>query len=280
MVYPLVESGSLRLAEFRCSPSHPSWSAENFIGPLPHLVFPGTPVGITRGDIGRQVQDRNWVVFYPRGQPYRRDVVHPAGDVCSYVEMSPELLDDIFSRRQHAARILQTGRARLSPHAWMAYQLVLTRARRGEMSDPSVVENLIADILDAADVTPDPALVDRDPSTSRRPVRDTVNAACQLGGLRLSERLQLDDVAEAVNVSPFHLARLFRATTGTTLHSYREQLRLRTACALLAEPDARLTDIAQRTGFFSHSHLTTRFSRSFGMSPSTAREMMQAQITQ
>jgi AraC-like DNA-binding protein len=41
-----------------------------------------------------------------------------------------------------------------------------------------------------------------------------------------------------------------------------------------------LTEIAQRTGFFSHSHLTTRFSRSFGISPSTAREMMQAQITQ
>jgi AraC family transcriptional regulator len=209
-------------------------------------------------------------------------VVHPAGDVCSYVELSPELLDDIFAQRPNAAGILQTGRARLSPQAWMAYQLALTRARRGEVTDPAVVENLIADILGAADVAPEPPPAASGPGASRtrRRVRDTVNAACQLLGLHLGDRLQLDDVAEAVNVSPFHLIRLFREVTGTTPHSYREQLRLRTACALLAEPDARLTDIAQRTGFFSHSHLTTRFTRSFGMSPSTAREMMHAQITQ
>ena len=43
-----------------------------------------------------------------------------------------------------------------------------------------------------------------------------------------AEPATLEDLADAVSSSPFHVHRVFRAQTGFTLHEYRNQLRLRT----------------------------------------------------
>jgi AraC family transcriptional regulator len=74
-------------------------------------------------------------------------------------------------------------------------------------------------------------------------------------------------------MSPFHLARQFKRHTGSSLHAYRTQLRLRAAAhSVLDEPRRGLTDIATRLGFASHSHFTARFGRAFGTTPSGVRQ--------
>ena len=70
----------------------------------------------------------------------------------------------------------------------------------------------------------------------------------------------------------FHLARVFKARTGFSLHAYRNQLRLRAALERLAEPGVDLIDIALDLGFSSHSHFTETFRRSFGKTPSAVRQ--------
>jgi AraC family transcriptional regulator len=103
-------------------------------------------------------------------------------------------------------------------------------------------------------------------------VRRRIDEACAALGSELADQITLTDLARMLQVSPYHLARQFRARTGMTIHAYREQLRLRAAAALcLADRDARLDDIAAAVGFSSHSHLTARFHRSFGVSPSVVR---------
>ena len=57
--------------------------------------------------------------------------------------------------------------------------------------------------------------------------------------------------------SPFHLARVFHACTGFTLHRYRLHLRLRAALARLSEPGIELTGLAFELGFSSLGHSAT-----------------------
>jgi AraC-like DNA-binding protein len=89
--------------------------------------------------------------------------------------------------------------------------------------------------------------------------------------LRLGEPVTLEDVGRAVGVSPFHLCRLFRAVTGTTIARYRHTLRLRAALERVARPDADLSAVALDHGYSSHSHFTAAFRREFGMTPTEFR---------
>ena len=89
--------------------------------------------------------------------------------------------------------------------------------------------------------------------------------------LRLGERLTLGEIARAVHSSPFHLARVFRARTGFSIHGYRNQLRLCSSLEQVLEPEADLALIARRLGYSSHSHFTVSFRRAFGKPPSAVR---------
>jgi AraC family transcriptional regulator len=74
-----------------------------------------------------------------------------------------------------------------------------------------------------------------------------------------------------LGISPYHLARSFRAATGWSLHGYRTSLRLRAVMDVLVDPTTDLAALARETGFANHSHLTTAFHRQFGLTPSAAR---------
>lgn len=92
--------------------------------------------------------------------------------------------------------------------------------------------------------------------------------------VHLTERLTLDCLAAEVGASPYHLARLFRAQTGQSLHAYRDELRLRTSLPLVTELAGRdLTWIALELGYSSLSHFSDRFRRLFGVPPSEVREL-------
>ncbi|MEZ5192678.1 MAG: helix-turn-helix transcriptional regulator [Nocardioides sp.] len=78
----------------------------------------------------------------------------------------------------------------------------------------------------------------------------------------------LSEVAGALGVSAYHLARVFRSRTGYSLHGYRLQLRLRAALDQVAERPRDLAGIAADLGFAHHSHLTRAFRATFGSVPS------------
>ena len=72
-------------------------------------------------------------------------------------------------------------------------------------------------------------------------------------------------------MSPFQLCLIFRRETGTTLHGFRERLRMAAALERLRESRAELTDIALDLGYSGHSHFSASFRREFGVTPSAAR---------
>lgn len=85
--------------------------------------------------------------------------------------------------------------------------------------------------------------------------------------------VRLDDVAAAVHLSPFHLARVFKQATGLSPHQYLVQVRVNAARALLSAGSGQrsLAEVASAVGFSDQSHLTRLFKRHFGVTPSQFR---------
>ncbi|MBN4665297.1 AraC family transcriptional regulator [Pandoraea nosoerga] len=82
----------------------------------------------------------------------------------------------------------------------------------------------------------------------------------------LTEPLSLTALAEAVDLSPFHAARLFSRETGLAPHAWRNQLRVVRALPAL-RAGASATDVALAHGFNDLSHFTRYFRRAFGVPP-------------
>jgi AraC family transcriptional regulator len=86
--------------------------------------------------------------------------------------------------------------------------------------------------------------------------------------------LSLKILARESGYSRAHFARLFRAATGMTAHSYVLERRILRARQLLAQPDLSLTDIAASSGFATQSHLTLVFRKKFGITPNAFRRKL------
>lgn len=87
----------------------------------------------------------------------------------------------------------------------------------------------------------------------------------------LNRPLSRADMAEAVNLSEAHLARVFRAATGRTLLDRLTELRIEQAKRYLLESNLPITHISLEVGFNSFSHFTKLFKRMVGVSPSDYR---------
>jgi len=84
---------------------------------------------------------------------------------------------------------------------------------------------------------------------------------------RLTERIELQELADEVGLTCFQLIRLFRRTVGLTPHTYLIHLRLNAACLCLRRGDS-LVASALAAGFCDQSALTKHLRRWYGITPS------------
>ena len=97
-----------------------------------------------------------------------------------------------------------------------------------------------------------------------------VARAKELLGSQLAEPPSLEQLAAAVNLSPFHFARVFRRATGLPPHAWLKQRRLEQARALLKSGCMPLA-VAMQLGFADQSHLTRQFKQVYGVGPGEYR---------
>jgi len=83
----------------------------------------------------------------------------------------------------------------------------------------------------------------------------------------LSEHITLENVAEAVSLSPIYFHNSFKFSVGKTLREYVEERRLRKAIHLLQTTNGSLTEIAYECGFSSQSYFSFVFKRKMKKTP-------------
>jgi AraC family transcriptional regulator len=88
---------------------------------------------------------------------------------------------------------------------------------------------------------------------------------------KLDGPITLASMAAVLGLSPFHFARLFKATVGYAPIQYLIELRLRRAAELLSSTAMPLLDIALDLGFSDGSHMCRLFRRRYGVTPSSMR---------
>ena len=84
--------------------------------------------------------------------------------------------------------------------------------------------------------------------------------------------LALADIAQVVGVSPFHLSRLFQASTGSPIVRYLRGRRLSEAARKLSAGASDILDVALAAGYSSHGAFTRAFGEQFGRTPDDVRE--------
>jgi AraC family transcriptional regulator len=86
--------------------------------------------------------------------------------------------------------------------------------------------------------------------------------------------LSIGLLAELCGISSGHLMRAFKQTTGETVHSYVERIRLTKAQRLLCETSLPLKVIAAELGFSTPSSFSFAFRRATGGTPASFREQL------
>lgn len=95
--------------------------------------------------------------------------------------------------------------------------------------------------------------------TKARLVRDFLEA-------HYAEKISLTHLGSLVNLSTFHLLRIFRDEFGLPPYEYQNQVRLARAKTLLRQ-GAAIARVASETGYADQSHMTRQFRRFLGITP-------------
>ena len=270
----LLRTRHVVLGEFHCPPDDELWFADNDIGDLPHVVWPLTTVEIRRARLGAVCADANTVVLYDPGTQYRRRRLAPAGDRSVFLALSPSLFERLPDGAVHAdGERFAAGHVWCSAGSWLGKESLVAAARSGRADELQLEEMALAATYDALG---GPARASRT-ADRRDKIRERIEHARMLLGQSLDAQLQVTGVAQALEVSPFHLARQFRDLTGTSMYAYRQGLRVRGAVQrALEEPSGDLSAVAVESGFASHSHFTATCRRVFGATPSALRSQLHA----
>jgi AraC family transcriptional regulator len=275
---------SITLSEFRCPPDDPRWRSENIISDGHNVVFPRTSVLITHAGREPVVTNCNHVMFYNRGQIYRRGCIDQHGDRSVYLVIGAELLLEIASPFDPAVagrpdQPFPFDHGPSDPSSYLLHHLVSRMVLLGSALDPLLLEETILDVLHAVIGQAYRARGRSQRAPRPRAVKaraEAAQAAKSLLSRRYHEAIRLEGLAREVGVSMFHLARVFKESTGMTVHAYLNQLRLRASLERLYDRRTDLSELALDLGFSSHSHFTDAFRRAFGAPPSVVRRAAMA----
>jgi len=230
--------------------------AEEEASSVPTVVLPRR--GLFRFHCGSRttVADANTILlFHPRA-PYT--IAHPTdeGDDCTALRFDHDaVLDALGAAGESAGAWILSAAAHRAVHRKAAALLLAT----DELERDEQAFEILAQLGAAK---PMPALA-RD-AVRIEGVRERLAA-------NVHERVGLASLARDAGLSPFHLARRFRACTGTSLHQYRLTLRLSLARARINEGADDLTRLALDLGFATPAHFSASFRKAFGNTPSAAR---------
>src|SRR5262245_32652562 len=239
------------------------------------LVLPRRGAFVLHEDGKRVVVAVNHATFFNVNRPHRVSDLDLAGDDCTAIAFADDLLDEAAAAAGIAAEEDERWpfpalSVPIGPDTALNSQIFFADLNQGDKSALTTEERATDLLRQAFGSIRRPRRGNGGARNSSR-ARRTAFAAQEWVTARPFENWTLGDLARGVGSSPYHLLRLFRAETGSTIHQYRMQLRLVAAARAILEGCDDLTGLALDLGFSSHSHFTDAFRRRFGMAPSCLR---------
>ena len=131
--------------------------------------------------------------------------------------------------------------------------------RRTSYSDEIVAQLLPALVLLSADLPPDARAADQPHNLV------LANRIRQYIGTHFTEQLTLEDIGEALSMSPYHLAHIFKEITGMSPIHYMIRCRVGEAQNLLISTDYSATQIAAIVGYTNVNHFNAIFAKLVGL---------------
>ncbi|MEZ5294049.1 MAG: AraC family transcriptional regulator [Vicinamibacterales bacterium] len=275
----LLATDLLTVGRWRCPADSPFFRDSGPPGQC-LSVFPRTGVWIRHEGRAPFVADPTVVTYYNPGQRYERTVLDPAGDRCEYFGVAPAVMADLLAGvgapPDEDARPLPFSHGPSDRECYLRQRAVVEHVCRADVPDVLFVEETMLDVLArlvalASRRTAPPQKRARPGRRAGADLAESARAAIAAG---FTEPWSLGDLALRLATTPFHLARVFRAHTGWTLHGYRTELRMRAALERVAASGTDLLDLALALGYSSHSHFTATFHRAFGETPSDMRRRL------
>jgi AraC family transcriptional regulator len=272
---PIYQTKMINIGLFRCHPEHPLFEDS---GPIQGnlLVFPRTSVAIQHAGSEPIVASPNIVMFYNRGQVYRRYRISERGDHCEWFGYESQVMMDAlrpFDRdiEAHAEKPFGLTHGLSDPTCYLLQRKVVEHLLNEEHPDELFVEETMLRVLER---TVERAFRKVDQNRDERAGQSECVRAVQAAlATRFQEPLSLGKLAGEFGYSPYYLCRIFRQHSQMTIHQYLTQVRLRTALEWMADGVSNLTEVALRLGFSSHSHFTMAFRKAFGAPPSQIGEI-------
>lgn len=90
--------------------------------------------------------------------------------------------------------------------------------------------------------------------------------------------MTIPKISKFLKLSSRHLTRMFKISTGSTIHSYIAEVRMRQAVALLSTSDLPLKEIAYKVGYSASSSFSAAFRDMTGISPRAFRNDIQSRM--
>lgn len=271
-IKPLISSPDYSALDFRCSPDQPASSTE--WAESIEIAIPRRGIYARQSCFGKDVADSTTALFFNQGQDY--EIGHPAGggDETTVFLVETESVFQYVSQEIRigslgSERLFALGSVRITPGEQALHHFFYRASLEPERMDAFHIQEVGAFLLARLIKRAFPNSADR-----RKPgsAESVANLARLWTAAHYTEPISLLEIANGVGYSQFHLARCFKAATGLSLHRYLTQLRLLESLnRLLDERQQGIAAVAHDLGFSSHSHFSTAFQRTFGMTPSAFR---------
>jgi AraC-like DNA-binding protein len=269
----------VRITDTLCAAhAEASWGAEEQVC-SPQVVFVRRGLFRIRSPRGAATGDAATALLMNGGEPYQVRHPDPGGDHCTAMAFREDVLEEVLTAvgpggAQSGAAPFARTQAPVAPSAMLRHHALLRRL--GVPADPLAIDEHALALLATLLRAPDEHAPSPQPPRRGRTSHRWSEAADEVRRLLATDSAHdhsLAALARRVHTTPFHLTRVFRWRTGSSIHDYRTRLRLAAALRRLAARETSLTRLALDLGFSSHAHFTRRFRALTGMSPSQFRAL-------
>jgi AraC family transcriptional regulator len=269
----LFESPDVWFAALTCPREDDEWGEHN-VTTHPIVALPLSPVWQVHDGGPRTLMTPNSAVFHHDGGEYHRERFLDRSYRCLFFFPSEGLVRRIVAESDERAAGADAFRFPMRTVPVDGRVLAMARRLAGSLASSGERDGDGERVLGILRLTvlsayPSRRARPRTRSSTSRARAELVEGAKAMMASRVGDRLPLEEIAGALHISPYHLARVFRAETGYSVHDYLTNLRVREGLVRLA--DGARSDIAALgadLGFSSHSHFTAAFRGAMGVVPS------------